>query len=31
MPAAVALTVEHADRVGAYQATMRATGRKTGR
>ena len=31
MPAAVVLTVEHIDRVTAYQAAMRAAGRKTGR
>lgn len=31
MPAAVALTVEHTDRVTAYQAAMSAAGRKTGR
>jgi len=30
-PAAVALAVEHADRVAAYQAAMLAAGRKTGR
>ncbi len=31
MPAAVALTAEHADRVASYLTAMRATGRKTGR
>jgi integrase len=31
MPAAVALAVEHIDRVAAYQAAMTAAGRQTGR